>query len=609
MANSVPRTVPRSPREVLASLAPTNGGSKPEAESAEATLLQDWTPLSRSLEWRLAQFYWASAGVEGFLGGEVPYVVNNTAWVGRAAASVFLAHQENLGGKHEPLLVLELGAGLGLFARHFLDALRSECLDMGRNEYDRVVYFITDGSERTAERWIESDLFNAHPSHVVVGVTDALLPDRVRVIGNAAPLPSHALSLAKDRYGKFSPGAFHAIFANYLFDSLPATILGRGPEATLDELQVRTHLPAAMMPVVRERCGQDPVELAARAASDEESALRELLPFLSLFEFEVMYRPLQETPLHLDQALNFLAEPGQRTRVAPSSAVPDRIVLNFGALDSLEACASLLTKDGILLFRDMGPSVPGSIADHSNAVRFGSSLAISVNFPILESFLAARGFAVASPPGDEARGIHTRLAGRNLAESTRDRFGAVFAGDLHAKADAQNTEATIHIQAGRIESALACYQTAVELCPDDWHLLGNVAQFLTQQMFRFSEAIELAEQAIALNPVFSSFLWNTLGNAHFCLGEHEAAHDAYLRARTIRPQDPQTHLNLAYSLAVRGDFESALLALGTGLACDLDGRFESALLGKQREIVEQVRTNRRAELQRAERRHELFNAR
>ena len=76
--------------------------------------------------------------------------------------------------------VLELGGGLGLFARLFLESFSRLCRQEGADYYDRLVYVASDGSRRTVERWREAGLFTGHEAHVVLGVCDGTRPSRIR---------------------------------------------------------------------------------------------------------------------------------------------------------------------------------------------------------------------------------------------------------------------------------------------------------------------------------------------------------------------------------------------------------------------------------------------
>src|SRR6516165_2034499 len=94
---------------------------------ASREVIQDFVPLSESLEWRLGQEYLRQRGNKAFLSDAhpVPFVINNDGALSTAAAELLFAALQ-AAEKEAPLpaelFVLELGIGVGLFARYFLDA-------------------------------------------------------------------------------------------------------------------------------------------------------------------------------------------------------------------------------------------------------------------------------------------------------------------------------------------------------------------------------------------------------------------------------------------------------------------------------------------------------
>jgi hypothetical protein len=95
-------------------------------------VIQDFVPLAESLEWNLGQEYLRQRGNKAFLSdaSPVPFVINNDGTLPKNAAEVFFASlldAEEKGPLEDDLFVLELGIGVGLFARYFLDSFRELC--------------------------------------------------------------------------------------------------------------------------------------------------------------------------------------------------------------------------------------------------------------------------------------------------------------------------------------------------------------------------------------------------------------------------------------------------------------------------------------------------
>src|ERR1700722_19103528 len=116
-------------------------------------VIQDFVPLADSLEWQLGQEYLRQRGNKAFLSdaSPVPFLINNDGTRSRNAAEVFftsLLDAEESGGLEDDIFVLELGIGVGLFARYFLDSFRDLCHEHKKNFYDRLCYIAADRSER-----------------------------------------------------------------------------------------------------------------------------------------------------------------------------------------------------------------------------------------------------------------------------------------------------------------------------------------------------------------------------------------------------------------------------------------------------------------------------
>src|SRR5262249_53911536 len=119
---------------------------------AERAVIQDFCPLANSIEWQLGQRYWQERGSRAFVSDPqpVPYAINNDGSLSRQVAQVFFASlraAEQAGTLPEKLFALELGIGVGLFARYFLDAFYDVCEQHGKNYYDRLTYLCGDRSE------------------------------------------------------------------------------------------------------------------------------------------------------------------------------------------------------------------------------------------------------------------------------------------------------------------------------------------------------------------------------------------------------------------------------------------------------------------------------
>ena len=111
-----------------ANLAAVGGARVLTHAQSSRDVVQEFVPLAESLEWELGQQYLRERGNKAFISdaSPVPFVVNNDGTLSRHAADVLFASlqaAEKQGALEDEVFVLELGVGVGLFARYFLDHL------------------------------------------------------------------------------------------------------------------------------------------------------------------------------------------------------------------------------------------------------------------------------------------------------------------------------------------------------------------------------------------------------------------------------------------------------------------------------------------------------
>jgi tetratricopeptide (TPR) repeat protein len=156
----------------------------------------------------------------------------------------------------------------------------------------------------------------------------------------------------------------------------------------------------------------------------------------------------------------------------------------------------------------------------------------------------------------------------------------------------------IALQTGRLQSAIAHYQTVVTLDPTHAEAHGNLAVALQDcghwdaaarhfqrslalkpnhapthfnagnlalKQKHYEPAIAHYQQAIALNPNYAK-AYNNLGNALREQGMLEAAIAHYQQAIALTPNDPQAHNNLGNALQAQGQFEAAIAQYQQALA-------------------------------------------
>lgn len=324
------------------------------------TLLEAPTRLSRSLLWQMQRRYYEEHGPEAFSRLGVPHYITTNPTIAGHYAQVVLGFLRDLPGAGsapgaldpgQPLYIVELGAGAGRFAYHFLR--RFGALHAASPLRDQpVCYVLSDLSERNLAAW------GAHPSlQPFLGATGRLRLDMAR------------FDLERDgafhllRSGEvLRPGALRnplVVLANYIFDSTrqDAFVVRDG---RLFEVLVtlRSAAPAAPDP-------EDPALLAGLEVGHEER------PVQGGYYGEAGWDAILEGYLQLPQAC---------------------LLFPVSAFACVERLAQLAAGRLLLLAGDKGFTKKESLIGlRPPGLSFHGSFSFWVNFHALATMVQARG--------------------------------------------------------------------------------------------------------------------------------------------------------------------------------------------------------------------------
>jgi SAM-dependent methyltransferase len=176
-------------------------------------VLESGTPLSQSLLWQLQRRYFEQQGIQAWQESVVPHFITSNTYTANAYARVVLAYLkdwqrlESANGRH---YILELGAGSGRFAYHFLKKF------LHLRQFTAVAevpftYVMSDFSRQNVAFWQEHAALRPY---VAQGFLDFAHFDAERE--TAVSLSHSGVTLA--------PGKLAAplvVVANYFFDSIP----------------------------------------------------------------------------------------------------------------------------------------------------------------------------------------------------------------------------------------------------------------------------------------------------------------------------------------------------------------------------------------------------
>ncbi|MEP6535987.1 MAG: SAM-dependent methyltransferase [Bryobacteraceae bacterium] len=529
-----------SPGQILASV------------SSGRQVIQDFCPMAASIDWELGQLFWEVRGGGSFTSHEVPYTVNNDGRLSASAASILfqsLLESEVQGGAEGPIRVLELGVGSGLFARFFLEVFSGLCREQDKNFYDRLIYVAADASERILADLAASGVLADHADHCEIKAIDAM------------------------QLGARDGEQFHAVFLNYVLDALPATVL-QVDEISAGQLYLRTYL--ARGTNLKDHTNLAFEEIVRRATSSEPELKRELIDLFHLFSLEGQFRPASSTLPHLDFAVEFARRSNSHSRY---------VLHNYAALQCLEDLLGRLSPGGFILVNDYGIASAGADANETYSYQhFGASTAIGLNFQLLGAYFGNRGCCYwIEPEGDSPR-IFSRMLCREVAPKAAHLFRTIFSRAAHEYLNQPLEAARKHLTEGRREAALVSYREALELQPDNWVLLGEVARFLSAGLHDHEAGLTLARRAAAINPI-SAEVWNTTGDCLVSLGRIDEAEQAFLEALRLSPREAGARYSLVDILMRRNQMEEALQLIAKVLADDRTGEYRDRLMQRQGEVL------------------------
>lgn len=141
-------------------------------------------------------------------------------------------------------------------------------------------------------------------------------------------------------------------------------------------------------------------------------------------------------------------------------------------------------------------------------------------------------------------------------------------GEPWLQAACFNAIAIVQADQGFMDAAIASYQQAIELTPNEifpWNNLGN----LYERLNRCPEAIAAFEQALSNNER-DAVAWNGLGNVYLRQQRAADAITAYNKAITISPDFAYPWNGLGNAFASMGDFDAAIGAYQAAVELNKD---------------------------------------
>lgn len=505
--------------------------------------VEDFTPIWNCAALRIARSAWLNAGLEVFLRMDVPYGATSSGRLSDDAVQLLLEVPKR--APNHQYRFLEIGAGSGLFAKLFLDALAAQAPDI----YRRCTYVVSDANAAMLESQARFGVLSAHAERIETRVFDA------------------SLNWPTDFTNRFD-----AVFGAYILDSLPVEILSVG-ERGIKRMEAR--------------CLMESADAAAPlAAALKTPGFAQLSPFLPLrkkLKIQTRHTPVQPDDLPFSHA------------IGPAKGEDIPMAHCHGALACMENISRSLRLQGFAMLSDYGTIAPREPSDTIEFQSFGASAAQAVNFFQLDQHFATHPEVSYLKPDTEEGHLITRLLYKGPSEDLFELVDLLF-GEVRQRALRLPVDAARELlRANAFQAARRLYVKALELQPRNWSLAEEVAEHLLLAAENFEDAKALARFGLSLNP-YAPNLHRIYAQACFELSDITSAKTALEKCMLYAGDTAQSHLLEAKILTQSNNFKAALTAIAQGLAADFEAEQREVLLAQQEEILRAISHQAREDL-------------
>lgn len=516
-------------------------------------LLQDFVPYDAHFGWLLAAQAYVRRGLQTWTSGEVPAFMT-----GNSALAMQILHLWETSLRHselqEPLAVLELGAGNGLFAWHLIQAHAELSARRGRNR--PLHYYLSDRNLEALQQ------LRNFPAFEVL-----LDSGQLRLLGLDLLAPSQESSQAWP--------SWDLMICNYLLCQLPFRLL-RWHQGGCQEAWLSTSL--------RFPERDSPLRAALEA---QPQAYLQSLEWLSVSAEHLPAELLalrSELWSHLDLQVDVRSAlcPGRTEReqiwwqAQLQASAGAWLPCPVEAFQGLAFWLQGLKDTGLFLLSDKGRVAEGGFADPPQPYGHGQHASWPVAFPLLAQWLRQEGFQA----GHSQNALWTlhhlwALRSPTLASEIERAFRADFECNNANQAAADLIDAAEdYLLQQKWRKAAMLYHLALRYRPRD----GRVTQQLVACLIEL-QAFEQAETWLKvgaddlLQEFDFDFQW---GQVHLFQGRYLEALTSFERSLERAGPDASCYYNLGLSQMLLQRFEPARANFEAALA--LEPEFELARL-------------------------------
>lgn len=553
-------------------------------------LLEDACPASAALGWRIHQAAFAQEGAQAWLDFRIPYSVTGNIALARQKAEVIRA---SLPAGTDPVYVLELGAGLGFFAWHFIQAWQA--LDASHGVRP-LHYLLTDFSRSTLTAVVENPKF-----------APLIEAGKLGVFCLDQPAAAYLDPISEIHF--VTPHKLQAVIGNYYVCTLPTTLL-RLEEGVLQEKWVKTwlELPESLPPLspsdteaLRNWILALPVSQALSPAQraqflsllnfDSEQAQAEALIWAEALPFELLAE-IEESVFYEPLTTSGLSEFDARLLKRSAAEIEEQTFpWPHGAWERLARLQEWLEPGALLLLSDKGYYVSGGVlpADLAEPSLHGNTWAYPLHFELLSDWLCFQGWktALTPYPFDPLQ----TLAAAWQPDFTEDPYAWQTAFQTAFVENNANLDAARLVRAAQDyqtqeddQMAVGFYQKALRYRPGEPRIIHELIACLIRL-----GAFQLAEEMLAQPCVdlYNQFDFDyQRGQIAFFAGRPAEAIAAFQRSLAQQGEYASVYYSLALSYLAQSAEAEAAQALLRCLALEPEHRAAAQLLHKLQSLSE-----------------------
>lgn len=402
-------------------------------------LLQPFVPYPQALRWEIQSNYYSDKGLDAWLNKEVPTTITTNSFAALTNATLVLeaaVEQSEMGalGASDPVVVIEYGAGLGLFAYNFIRRFEQLCRREGKDFAQRLIYIASDYSPEVAQALCQQAFLQKfiQSGHLKVASADVTADAPITYYTPDANAPAGFTSQTE------ALPALSAIITNYVHCCLPTDLL-KQTGTTWHTKLVETSL-----------------ELSAEEVASGASAER-VLQSDKILDRLIEKERWDEIALKqfcIDEA-HF-----QALQTVCAGRVNSHLLNPIGSFNSIKALEPKLRDGGIYLIHDKG-HIETRVYDvdaTTGRSTHGGSTAFMTNFPLIRAYAQARGFQCYLTRSYQNL-IQTLLIEKSSKPSHQKTFRYLF-GDFNTNSDLLD----LHVyaqelaEAGQTKTAIGALQ-------------------------------------------------------------------------------------------------------------------------------------------------------